>query len=304
MQAAGMILAVNNERIRDMKRQVVILFMVVLVLAGLAATLVHMNRPHTSPTALSELASEPPPPSPASETQPGAEPAPPPMAAASAQTSEPAQPRQEARPAPVSLPANLETALVGQTLDRLISSQVSYQEKQAAWKSLRDSGKLDQAITELEQRMAGDPRDAAYPATLGQAYLKKCAMLDDIRAQGILALQADRLFETALTIDPANWEARFTKAVAMSYWPASMNKGNEVVQQFNTLIQQQQTQPPQPQFADPFIQLGSFYQKNGDTESARTVWQQGAGLFPDNQELRNQLLAATAPQAANAPAGQ
>jgi len=35
----------------------------------------------------------------------------------------------------------------------------------------------------------------------------------------------------------------------MSYWAANVNKSDEVVQQFQTLIQQQETQCPQPHFA-------------------------------------------------------
>jgi hypothetical protein len=48
--------------------------------------------------------------------------------------------------------------------------------------------------------------------------------------------------------------------------------------------------------------LGNFYQKNGHPDSALAVWQQGAGLFPDNGELKNKL--ANAPQNAGTTAGQ
>jgi len=199
--------------------------------------------------------------------------------------------------------ADVDSSQVDHLVDLLTSPQTTHEQKQAAWKQLRDSGKLDQAISELELKMAANPRDGEYPAALGQAYLKKCATLEDTREKGILALQADKLFETALTLDPSNWDARFTKAVALTYWPASMNKSDEVIQQFNTLLQQQQDQPPQAHFANTYLMLGNFYQKNGHPDSALAVWQQGAGQFPDNEELKNKLTA-SAPQNAGTTAGQ
>ena len=79
----------------------------------------------------------------------------------------------------------------------------------------------------------------------------------------------------------------------MSYWPANLNKGDEVIQQFNTLIEQQEQQAPQPQFAQTYEWLGKQYQKAGQTDAAQQVWQRGAALYPDNQSLQN-LLAASA----------
>ncbi len=113
--------------------------------------------------------------------------------------------------------------------------------------------------------MANDPKNALYPVALGQAYLKLCATTKDVRAQAIWAMTADVDFETALNLDPSNWDARYTKAVAMTYWPANLNKGDEVIQQFNTLIQQQEQEAPQPQFAQTYEWLGKQYQKAGQS---------------------------------------
>lgn len=174
-------------------------------------------------------------------------------------------------------------------LDALLSPQASYAQKQEAWKQLRDTGKLDQAISELEQRAANNPQAAEYSAVLGQAYLQKCATIQDVREQGILAMKADQVFDAALQLDPANWEARFTKAVAMSYWPPQMNKGQEVIDHFTQLINQQEGQPPQPQFAQTYVWLGDQYQKAGNNDYARAAWQRGAALFPNDSTLPKRL---------------
>jgi tetratricopeptide (TPR) repeat protein len=186
----------------------------------------------------------------------------------------------------------LEASSLNRAVDLLVSPLASMAEKGETWRQLRDAGKLDQVIAELEQRTASDPKTAAYPAALGQAYLQKCGTIKDVREQGILAMQADKLFDTALNLDPGNWEARFTKAVAMSYWPPMLNKGEEVIQHFQTLIQQQEALPPQPHFAETYAWLGDQYQKAGRTDDARAIWQRGATLFPDNENLRKKLAPA------------
>ena len=102
-------------------------------------------------------------------------------------------------------------------------------------------------------------------------------------------MTADKDFDAALSIDPENWDARFTKAVAMTYWPVSLNKGQETVDQFNTLIQQQEKQAPQPQFAQAYDWLGQEYTKLGQADLAQQTWQRGAELYPDNQALQKRL---------------
>lgn len=196
------------------------------------------------------------------------------------------------RPGVLSTQASVDAASVERSVDLLVSPQSTRAQKQAAWKELRDGGKLDLAIAQLEQRVSADPGVPEIAATLGQAYLKKCAAIQDLREQGILAMQADKLFDTALNLDPSNWEARFTKAVALSYWPPSMNKGDEVIQHFQTLMQQQESQPPQPHFAETYAWLGEQYQHSGHSDYAVTVWERGASLFPNDEGLKKKLAAA------------
>jgi tetratricopeptide (TPR) repeat protein len=193
-------------------------------------------------------------------------------------------------------PASAEGIAFTAAIDTLVSPHSTYTENQAAWKQLLDSGRLADAAAELARRMADDPKNALYPSALGQAYLKMCATTTDVRAQAIWAMTADTDFETALNLDPSNWDARFTKAVAMSYWPAGLNKGDEVIQQFNMLIAQQEQQAPQPQFAQTYEWLGKQYEKAGQTDQALQVWQRGAALYPDNQSLQDSLAAPAASQ--------
>jgi hypothetical protein len=192
-------------------------------------------------------------------------------------------------PSQSSSQGKLSSPLFKQAVDCLTSTQTAHPQRQEALKRLREAGKLDAAIQEIERQAETNSVTAQHPAALGQLYLEKCATIQDTREQGILAMKADQAFDAALNLDPENWEARFTKAVALSYWPAEMNKGDEIVEHFVTLMKQQEKQSPQPHFADTYFWLGNQYQKLGRPDYAREVWQRGAALYPDNRELQTRL---------------
>lgn len=208
-----------------------------------------------------------------------------------------AEPRADSAPikirtvlvAPSPPSAGLDPALVSEAVEALLSPQTTYARKQGVWRQLIEAGKLDEAIAELERKMASDPQVAEYAAVLGHAYIKKCGAIHDMREQAVLAMQADKLFDNALALDSSNWEARFTKAVAMSYWPANLNKGEEVIQHFETLVQQQELKPSQPEFAETYLWLGDQYEKAGRSDEALAIWERGSSLFPGHQQLQNRL---------------
>jgi len=176
-----------------------------------------------------------------------------------------------------------------QAIDILVSPQTSFQQRQAAWKQLRDAGELDQALATLKQRAADNPSSAEYPTALGEAYVYKLQTIRDFHEVSILALQADQSFNTALGIEPTNWEAKFFKAAALSRWPPEMNKGPEVIQQFSNLIDQQEAMPPQPQFAQTYLLLGDQYRKTGQHDYAVQTWRLGLAKFPGDSALQGRI---------------
>lgn len=193
------------------------------------------------------------------------------------------------RVGPAPAPASEEEVAFSSAIDTVISPKSTYGERQAAWKQLLGMGRIQDAIAELQERAVNHPDEAETAAALGQAYLKACTTTDDIRSKAVWAMEADQAFDAALSADPKNWDARFTKAVAMSFWPADLNKGPEIVGDFNTLIAQQEQETPQPEFAATYDWLGRQYEKMGQPALAQQVWARGAALFPDNEALRGRL---------------
>ncbi len=227
-----------------------------------------------SPLADTVISTPPEPPAPRPSTAAG-------NRSTTAETLKPAPSATEAKPD--------EAEVFKQTIDWLLSPQAGFQQKQALWALWRTQGKLDQAIAELEQRAASNPTSPECQTTLGEAYIYKIPISQDSRDPAILGLKADQSFDAALKIDPSNWEAGFFKATSMSYWPEALGKSSEVIQRFTDLIQQQETMPPRPEFADSYVRLGEQYKKAGSLDDAKQVWQRGAVLFPDNQSLRQNL---------------
>jgi tetratricopeptide (TPR) repeat protein len=176
-----------------------------------------------------------------------------------------------------------------QAIDILVSPQTNFQQRQAAWKQLRDAGELAQALATLKQGAVNNPTSAEYPTALGEAYVYKLQTIRDFHEVSILALQADQSFNTALSLDPANWEAQFFKAAALSRWPPEMNKGPEVIQQFSNLIDQQEAMPPQPQFAQTYVLLGDQYKKTGQPDYAMQTWRLGLAKFPSDSTLQGRV---------------
>jgi len=176
-----------------------------------------------------------------------------------------------------------------QAIDALVAPATAFGQKQRIWKQLIDSGKLDLAITEMEQRAKASPATAEIPAALGQAYLQKAGTIKDLREQGILGLKADSTFEAALNLDASNWDARFWKTMAMSYWPPELGKGTEVIEQCLQLVVQQEAQAPQPHFAQTYVMLGEQYKKQGQEQYAQEIWKRGLTLFPGHETLAGKL---------------
>ncbi len=255
-----------------------IAILVVTAVAVTGGTIVYLNHQKASPPPAAPVVESSPAPAEALPSSP-----PPTVMAA---TNEPAP-----APTPVktevvseSKPQKTTTAH-SRAVDTLVSTQTSFNDRQALFKKLKGLGELDAAVAELKQRVAEDPSDVMAQIALGEAIMNKFP-IQDYSEQAMLGLQIDQSFNAALKADPSNWEAQFSKATALAYWPKEMNTGPEVIQRLSSLIDQQDTMTPQPQFAQTYVLLGEQYQKAGQTDYATTTWKLGLQKFPNDPALQ------------------
>jgi tetratricopeptide (TPR) repeat protein len=212
----------------------------------------------------------------------------------------PSGPPPAAGPAPAPAADEAGQALAA-SIDLILSPQIHFAQRWAAWEQLRKTGRIADAVGALKQLADQNPNDAVIATALGEAEINQVRdILDhggDQNSVSILALQADQNFNAALTLDPTNWEAQFEKAITLSRWPAGLGKGPEVIDRLNTLVAQQEasTTPAPPEFAQTYALLGQQYQAAGQPEKAAQVWQQGLARFPLSTTLQNAVSHAAAP---------
>jgi tetratricopeptide (TPR) repeat protein len=219
----------------------------------------------------------------------------------------PAVAKAASGPAPVAISAPaLETASndsvspIKKLADALLTAK-SGKEKQALFDELRkDPQQLEAVISQLKQDAQENPSNPEIPTTIGEADLNEIRAMkesgdnSDIDQIGIMAMQADQEFNAALQIDPKNWEAQFVKDSSMYYWPANPQTDNQAVQGLTGLIDQQETMPQNPDFAQTYVMLGNEYQKIGQPDKALATWQLGAQEYPGNSALQQKIAGASA----------
>jgi len=187
----------------------------------------------------------------------------------------------------VAAPAGAPTAR--SFFDKLLAEGLSRADKEAIWKEAVDAGQLDDLVALFEDRAQRDPGSADAQLDLGKAYLQKVFKSGGGPEAGKWAIQADKSFDAALADDDHHWEARFSKAVSLSFWPPVFGKQTEAIKQFEILIDQQRSAAPIPAHAQTWLLLGNMYQQLGRADQALATWQSGLALFPDNPQLAQQI---------------
>ncbi len=179
-------------------------------------------------------------------------------------------------------------------LERILDPATPRREKERAWQRLREEGLLDPAIEALKKRAAESPANPEVHSQLGKAYVQKISRAESDVEKGTLAMQADKAFDAALALDPNHWDARFTKAVTLSFWPPIFGKQAEAITQFETLLGQQEASLLRPEFAQTYLFLGNLYRGQGQGPRAAETWKKGLALFPEDKELAERLAGAEA----------
>ena len=172
--------------------------------------------------------------------------------------------------------------------EELTAPGLSEEQRQEKWKALADAGKLDEMVALFEKYAKDHPDSPMAHVELGGAYLQKVFQAGNGPEAGVWAVKADKSFDSALGVDDHCWEARFSKAVSLSFWPPVFGKQNEAIKHFEILTEQQ-AQGSDPKFAQTWLLLGNMYQQTGRMDQALATWQKGLQLFLGNASLLEQI---------------
>ncbi|MFT6081647.1 MAG: tetratricopeptide (TPR) repeat protein [Planctomycetota bacterium] len=175
-----------------------------------------------------------------------------------------------------SLAQQLESATIGAARDEL-------------WQELRKIGGVDAAVAWFERAAAANPGSADTQTDLGNAYIQQMLQATDESTRIEIGKRIDAQFDQALSLQPDHWEARFRKAVGMTYGPALSGQRSEAIQHFERLVAQQATVAPTAGFSQTYLYLGRLYAQSGNADRARRMWQQGLSQHPRDEELQRLL---------------
>jgi tetratricopeptide (TPR) repeat protein len=171
----------------------------------------------------------------------------------------------------------------------LLVPGLSREDAREKWKAIDAAGGVDEVLALFEQYAREHPESAGAQVELGGAYLQKVFKAGNGPEAGVWATKADKAFDGALSIDDHSWDARFSKAVSLSFWPPVFGKQTEAIKHFEILAEQQAQAPPEPRFAQTWLLLGNLYQQLGNPNQALATWQKGLSLFPDNAQIQKQI---------------
>ncbi|MEM9803430.1 MAG: tetratricopeptide repeat protein, partial [Planctomycetota bacterium] len=161
------------------------------------------------------------------------------------------------------------------------------------WKRIVAEGLVDEVLAVYAAAAEANANDPEAQLALGEAYLGVTQEAGASPLAGKYATLADQALDRALDLDPQHWDARFTKATALSFWPPIFGKQAAAIQQFEILVDQQKGMTPNPYHANTHLLLGNMYQQTGQMDKALQAWNSGLEMYPGNSDLAAQIALAS-----------
>lgn len=193
-----------------------------------------------------------------------------------------------ARAAPAGAAAGGDPAGAAAVIDQLLRAGAGPRSEQL-WEELRALDAIDAAVARFEELAAGNPGSPDAQTLLGTAYIQQMLAANDEQQRIELGRKIEAQFDKALELQPDHWEARFRKAVGLSYGDALSGRRGAAIAQFERLVRQQENLSPQPHHAQTFLYLGRLYAEQGDRERAEEIWRRGLASHPQQQDLMRML---------------
>lgn len=157
-----------------------------------------------------------------------------------------------------------------------------------AWLRIESADQLDAVLDVYRAEVASAPQSVIAQHELARA-AHAAAMSRPNHKDGRFWTESDGAYQKILDVDPEHWDARYEKAVKLTFWPDAFGRRPEAMKHFETLIEQQAVRPAEERHVSVYVWLGNLHAQQGDPERARKVWRQGLQRHPDAHGLRERL---------------
>jgi tetratricopeptide (TPR) repeat protein len=149
-----------------------------------------------------------------------------------------------------------------------------------------EKAQLGEAIEALEGAVKDTPRDIDERFALADLYIAKLQMVPDGMERGMWSMKAVAQWNAVLDVDPNNWQAHYSLGVNYSFWPDQFNKRPDAIKELEAARKSAESGAPDPKYATTYLQLRQLYLKDGRTDDAKKVLDDGLRLYPDDEELK------------------
>ncbi len=152
-----------------------------------------------------------------------------------------------------------------------------------------EAGAFEEGAAFLEDLCARNPEAAFAHLNLGFAIVDKIPAAGSI-TQVLLASKALMSFSRSLEIK-VTWIGLYARGRSYLFWPKAFNRMPLALADLEKALEIQESQPRRSYHVRVFSALGDAYLKMGDIPKARSFWQTGLGIFPENENLKKRMAA-------------
>jgi tetratricopeptide (TPR) repeat protein len=145
----------------------------------------------------------------------------------------------------------------------------------------------DRSLKFFEKLVADNPKAGNAYLNYGFAYVDKIPAAGSI-TQVILANTALSYFTKSIELEPS-WIGYYTRGNSYLYWPKIFNRAHLGVADLEQAMKLQKADKLRNYHVRAYISLGDGYWKMDDLAKAKSVWQEGQKLFPNNVPLKARL---------------
>ncbi|MEM7204487.1 MAG: tetratricopeptide repeat protein [Planctomycetota bacterium] len=182
--------------------------------------------------------------------------------------------------------------LMAKVLRSSLDGTATEAEQERFWLAARTTDLVDASIDALEQSLAADPRQEETRMELADAYVAKLLTVPAGPERGLWGSKAEAQWQAVATANPDHWDAHYTLAYNYSMYPDFMNKTDEAVAAFETVVAIQQRTAIAPEHARTYVQLARLHTKQGQPNKARAVLEQGQVRHPGDSGIEAALRSA------------
>jgi tetratricopeptide (TPR) repeat protein len=145
----------------------------------------------------------------------------------------------------------------------------------------------DRSLKFFEKLVADHPTAPNAYLNYGFAYVDKIPAAGSI-TQVILANTALSHFSKSIELK-RSWIALYTRGNSYLYWPKIFGRAHLGVDDLEEAMKMQKADKLRSYHVRVYISLGDGYWKMDDTPKAKSIWQEGLKLFPNNAQLKARI---------------